>query len=82
LVDSQENLLKRLYYNKNEVSPKRNQRITKKFSMPQMDINSRIEELDKSLKMKNIQDKINRIVNDKEKKLMLKNILRKHYLSI
>lgn len=47
-----------------------------------MDLNSRIEELDKSLKMKNIQDKINRIVNDKDKKLMLKNILRKHYLSI
>ena len=82
LKNTENSLMKRLYYNNKNVSPRKE--VTSNFTRMQQDtkdFNKKLIELDKSLNVKDIIKQINRTSVQKEKKTMLKSILRKHYFS-
>ena len=80
LKNTEDNLLKRIYYNKDGSSPK-NTFYTRKFPTVKSNFNERIKELDKTLNVENIVDQLSKTYLEKDKKTILKKIIRKHYLS-
>ena len=84
LKNTEGNLLKRLYYNNKDSSPQKNSiyKSSKLLSTIKNNLNSRINELDKSLDVVNVLNQINKTSAEKDRKMMLKSIIRKHYLSL
>jgi hypothetical protein len=88
LKDTENNLLNRIYYNnfKNGTMKKQSGLpITKVQNRTHFEsnneFNSKMNELDRSLNIKAVLNQINKTSVPKEKKTMLKSILRKHYFS-
>lgn len=80
IKDTENNLLKRLYYNNPLISPKASFSPQKRHVRVGTDFNTKLTELDNSLNMNDIINQINKIPK-KDRKTILKNILRKHYFS-
>jgi hypothetical protein len=80
IKDTEQNLLKRLYYNNINISRKASVSVQKRPLREVTDFNTKLTELDNSLNMNDIINKINKYPKN-ERKTVLKNILRKHYFS-
>jgi|LauGreDrversion4_2_1035121.scaffolds.fasta_scaffold1155610_1 hypothetical protein len=80
IKDTEQNLIKRLYYNNINISRKASVSVQKRPIREVTDLNTKLTELDNSLNMNDIINQINKFPKN-DRKTVLKKILRKHYFS-